>query len=277
MWYIFALCPKCRDKLVEKVVEKLSKIEESYCPNCGSKMDEVLYGDRREENTVYKITLNHIQDIKDKYLNVIMQMGNFSEEEALEKINGKDSISFEGNLLKTFLNLELMDEMWDISDYTINPPFPYERFCIVRCDCGERAVYKAEKINDEEFMVGFFCEKCRDYVWYNICDKIECDQTGYQLKIPLKAGMDEGQQEIMRKVNQMHLDDKEVHEDEIIIRDVAKNIEVFLEIANAYHIAYEIEPPYFHKIPSLKKKHTEEDTEHTGEENPDSGKKNVTN
>ena len=276
MWYVFDLCPKCRDRLVEKVVDKLSKSEGGYCPNCGSKMDKVFCGDKKEENAIYKITLNQAQEIKEKYLDVIMQMGNFSEEEALEKIGERDSISFEGDLLKTYLNMELADKMWDI-DYTVIPPFPYKRFYIARCDCGERAVYKAEKINDEEFMAGFFCEKCRDYIWYDVCDEIERDLTGYQLKIPLKAGMDEGQQEIMGKVNQLHLDDKEVHEDEIIIRDVAKNIEVFLEIANAYHIAYEIEPPYFHKIPSLKKKHTEEDTEHTGEENPDSGKKNVTN
>ena len=277
MWYVFDLCPKCRDRLVEKVVDNLSKSEGGCCPNCGSKMDEVFCGDKKEENAVYKITLNRAQEIKEKYLDVIMQMGNFSEEEALEKIGERDSISFEGDLLKTYLNLELADKMWDIYDYTVTPPFPYKRFYIARCDCGERAVYRAEKINDEEFMAGFFCEKCRDYVLYRICSEIEDDLTWYQLKIPLKAGMDEGQREIMGKVNQLHLDDKEVLEDEIIIRDVAKNIEVFLEIANAYHIAYEINPPYFHKIPSLKKEHTEEDADQTGEENPDSGKRNATN
>ncbi len=277
MWYVFDLCPKCRDRLVEKVVDNLSKSEGGCCPNCGSKMDEVFCGDKKEENAVYKITLNRAQEIKEKYLDVIMQMGNFSEEEALEKIGERDSISFEGDLLKTYLNLELADKMWDIYDYTVIPPFPYKRFYIARCDCGERAVYRAEKINDEEFMAGFFCEKCRDYIWYGIYSEIEDDLTGYQLKIPLKEGMDEGQREIMGKVNQLHLDDKEVLEDEIIIRDVAKNIEVFLEIANAYHIAYEINPPYFHKIPSLKKEHTEEDADQTGEENPDSGKRNATN
>jgi hypothetical protein len=277
MRHVFNLCPKCKDRLVEQIVDDFSKSGEIYCPNCGSEMDKVFDGDKKEENTVYKITLNRAQEIKEKYLDVIMQMGNFSEEEALEKIGERDSISFEGDLLKTYLNLELADKMWDIYDYTVTPLFPYERIYIARCDCGERAVYKAEKINDEEFMAGFFCEKCRDYIWYDICDKIERDLTWYQLKIPLKEGMDEGQREIMGKVNQLHLDDKEVLEDEIIIRDVAKNIEVFLEIANAYHIAYEINPPYFHKIPSLKKEHTEEDADQTGEENPDSGKMNVTN
>ena len=52
----------------------------------GSKMDEVFCGDKKEENAVYKITLNQAQEIKEKYLDVIMQMGNFSEEEALEKM-----------------------------------------------------------------------------------------------------------------------------------------------------------------------------------------------
>ena len=261
MWYVFDLCPKCRDRLVEKAVDNLSRSEGGCCPNCGSKMDEVFYGDKKEENAVYKITLNRAQEIKEKYLYIIMQMGNFSEEEALEKIGERDSISFEGDLLKTYLNLELADKMWDIHDYAVTPPFPYKRFYIARCDCGERAVYKAEKINDEEFMAGFFCERCRDYVWYDICNEIERDLTEYQLKIPLKEGMNEGQREIMRKVNQLNLDDKEVLEDEIIIRDEAKNIEIFLEIAEAYNISYEIDPPYFHKIRALKRERMEEYTE----------------
>ena len=49
-------------------------------------MDKVFFGDKKEENAVYKITLNRAQEIKEKYLDVIMQMGNFSEEEK-KKIN----------------------------------------------------------------------------------------------------------------------------------------------------------------------------------------------
>lgn len=156
MRHIFDLCPKCKDKLAERIVDDMSKSGKIHCPNCGSKMDTVFYGDKREDNAVYKITLNQIEDIKDKYLDVIMKMGNFSEKEALEKLNGKDSISFEGDLLNTFLNLELLDEMWDISDYVITPPFPYVRNFIQKCpDCGEEAVYKTEKVNENEFKRGF--------------------------------------------------------------------------------------------------------------------------
>lgn len=248
MWYMFDLCPKCKDKLVERIVDNIARSESGYCPDCGEKMDEVFYGDKKAETAVYKITLNRVQHIKKKYLNVIMRMENLSEKEALEKLDGKDSISFEGDLLRTFLNLELIDEMWDISDYVVTPPFPYTRIFIQRCDCGEKAVYKVEKINEEKFRAGFFCEKCGEYVWYDVCDKVERDLTPYQLKLTLKAGDEKGKQEIMRRVNESDLYDKEVHEDEIVIRDQAKNIEVFLEIAKNYDIAYEIDPPYPHKI-----------------------------
>lgn len=267
MSYIFNLCPKCKDKLVERIVDDISKCEEKYCPNCGNKMDIVLSGDKKEETVVYKITLNQVQDIKDKYLNVIMQMGNFDEKAALEKINGKDSISFEGDLLNTYLNLELLDETEGLVDYTVTPCFPYKRLFIQKCpDCGEKAIYRIEEIGEDEIQTGFFCEKCSEWVWYDICNKSKIDETLYHLKILLKEDEDEVKQEIMSTMNQLH--DKEVLEDEIIVRDLARNIEYLLEIVKTYNIAYEINPPYPHKIYTLKKEWTEEDVKQLMAANP---------
>lgn len=267
MWYIFDLCPKCKDKLAERIVDDISECEEICCPNCGSKMDTVFYGDKKDETAVYKITLNQVEDIKDKYLGVVMRMGNFNEKEALERLNEKDSISFEGDLLNTFINLELLDEMWDISDYIITPPFPYIRTFIQKCpDCGEKAVYRIEKVNKNEYKRGFFCEKCGEYVWYDILDGTEIDETIYHLKISLRMAGEKVRQEIMGAVNQLH--DKDIFKDEIAVRDLAKNIKYLLRIVKTYNIEYEINPPYPHKIYMPKKEWTQEDIEQLMAANP---------
>ena len=93
----------------------------------------------------------------EKYLKAIKQIGNCGEDEALEKRNADGGISFEGNLLNTYLRLELLDEIDDMVDYAITPSFPYKRLVIQKCpDCGEEAVYKEVEISGNETQRGFF-------------------------------------------------------------------------------------------------------------------------
>lgn len=267
MRYIFDLCPKCKDKLIERVVDDIQDCGENYCPICGSKMDTVLEGDKKEETAIYRITLNQVQEMDDKYLNVIMKMGNFNEKEFWEKINTNESISFEGDLLNTYLKLELLSDMDGRAHYTVTPCFPYDRLFIQKCpDCGEKAIYKIEEIGEDEIQKGFFCEKCNEWVWYDICDKSKIDETLYHLKVSLRGDEDKVKQEIMERVNR--LANKEILEDEIIVWDLARNIDSLLCVVKTYNVAYEINPPYPHKIYPFKTEWTEEDLKMLMEANP---------
>lgn len=270
MQYIYDLCPKCKDKLVERMAEDPPGHKGIYCPNCGSKMNTVLLGEKKAEKVMYKITLSQMRSINDKvekYLKAIKQIGNCGEDETLEKRNADGGISFEGNLLNTYLRLELLDEIDDIIDYAITPSFPYKRLVIQKCpDCGEEAVYKEVEISGNEIQRGFFCEKCNDWIWYDVCSKLQMDETLYYLKVFLRNTRDKEKQEIMGIVDK--LQDKEVLEDQIAVRDLARNVENLLGRLKEYGIYYEINPPYPYKITAYKKELTEDDIKQLIAANP---------
>ena len=212
MLYTFNLCPKCKDKLVEQDVEKIEDYKVIYCPNCGSELEKVLSGREKAEDTTYQIVLNNVRIIhnrKDKCLKTIMQIGDSDEKEALKKLNTKNSVIFEGDLLNTYLSLRCLDKIDYMIDYTVVPQFPYGRVFTQVCpECEEEAVFKTEEASETEVKTGCFCEKCNDWVWYDIKDKYEVDETLYHLKASIKGVEDKIKQEILRMTD--WLSDKEI-------------------------------------------------------------------
>lgn len=78
----------------------------------------------------------------------------------------------------------------------------------------------------------------------------------------MKASLKEIESKIRKKILEMlddEMHDKEVTEDEIMVNDLAENIEGLLGMLKTYDIDYEIDPPYPHKIFEFKKEWTEED------------------
>ena len=64
------------------------------------------------------------------------------------------------------------------------------------------------------------------------------------------------------------LQDKEVMEEQMTVRDLAKNIENLLGIMKTYGIEYEINPSYPHKIIMFKEEWTEDDIKQLRAVNP---------
>lgn len=230
MRYIFDLCPKCKDKLIEQTVDDFQEYSETCCPNCGSRMDGVLSGNKKADDTIYKISLNQTRNMHgrgDKCLEIIMRIGNLDESEALEKLNTQDSVIAEGDLLNTYLNLRCLDEIDYMVDYTVTPNFPYARVFEQMCPgCGEKAVYKTEEIDEDEIKEGFFCEKYNDWIMYDIRNKSWHDKTLYHLTASLKGVEDNIKKDILKMI--AALCDKEAIEDKIIVHDLTRNIESLL-------------------------------------------------
>ncbi len=78
MHYIFELCPKCMNELIERDIEDFQEFIPGICPNCGNRMEAALWGNKKTENTVYKIILNKVQNIdkgREKCQKIIMKIG----------------------------------------------------------------------------------------------------------------------------------------------------------------------------------------------------------
>lgn len=172
MLYTLNICPKCKDKLVKQDVVREEDYKSIYCSNCGREMILAFEGEEKVEDAediTYRIVLNEviIDEMRDKCVKVIMQIGNFDEKEALEKYNTEKSVIFEGDLLHTYLSLWLLSESCYYLDYTVIPPLPYRLLFAQLCpDCGEVATYKEEEDGAGNVREGFFCEKCNDWITY---------------------------------------------------------------------------------------------------------------
>lgn len=261
MRYVFYLCPGCQNKLIEQDVIREEDHKVIYCPNCGRELETVFSGREKVGDTTYKIILNAVHIVhnrKDKCLKTIMQVGNLSQREALEKLNTKDDVLFEGDLLHTYLSLRQLDKIDYMIDYTVIPEFPYARTFTQICpECEEETVYKEEEVNEDEVQTGFFCENCNDWIWYDVHYKYELDKTVYRLKVSLKGVGDREKKEILRMAQASC--DKEITEDQIVVNDLAKNINDILGLLKAYDTAYEIQPLYPYRIKTFKKKLTDKD------------------
>lgn len=55
MHYEFELCPKCKDNLIERVIDDFQEYIPGNCLNCGSRMESVMSGKKRQAMIYIKL------------------------------------------------------------------------------------------------------------------------------------------------------------------------------------------------------------------------------
>ena len=229
MHYVFELCPKCKNELVEKDMEEFQEYIPGTCSNCGNEMEGVLWGDKKVENAIYKITLNKVRNMdkgKEKCQKIIMKVGGLDRNAAWEKMNTQGSIIFEGDLLHTYLNLNLIDQMGTAIDYSVTPKFPYSRAFIMIClDCGAEPEYKVKYKDNKPVISGYFCNRCKQWIMYDLFSELDSDETMYYVEAALEQVNDEVRQEILLQIEELW--DKKIDNNKIRVRDCAKKIQYF--------------------------------------------------
>ncbi len=274
MHYIFELCPKCMNELIERDIEDFQEFIPGICPNCGNRMEAALWGNTKTENTVYKIILNKVQNIdksREKCQKIIMKIGGLDADAAREKMNTQGSIIFEGDLLHTYLNLNMIDQMGTAIDYSVMPSFPYDRALSIVClECGEEAEYKVDYKGKKPVKSGYFCNNCRQWIMYDVYSEQDMDETIYYIEATIEDVDGEVRQEIIHHVEELW--DKKIENNKIWAQDHAKKIQNVLNIMENYNIPYKVNPPFPYKIPEMKPVHknewTEEEIRKLIEDNP---------
>lgn len=61
MEYTYIICPKCMNGLIERKEADAHKA--IYCLKCGNKLVPALYGEKRIDQTKYKMTMNETVSI----------------------------------------------------------------------------------------------------------------------------------------------------------------------------------------------------------------------
>ena len=254
MYFGYDVCPKCMNTLIERAqsmenANDFEKYSGKSCLVCGSKLVLACVGDKRIDNTLYKIILSEISvsDKKD-YVEILKEL---DIDISLDKLHNRETVIFEGTAVDIYIKMEMLDSAG--MKYTVVPEFPFARMIynqVCLCSkCGGETVQKIE--NHKEYInKGFYCEYCKDWVFYHSFSRLQLDDTNYQLVFSLK--------EINRKPecgakNELlydldNLTDKVKRENKIYISGKADKIYSILQMLIAMDVTYEITPPFIHKI-----------------------------
>ncbi len=190
MYYFFDICPKCKDKLYER---EWTEDEEKYydnfsevrCPHCGNRLINACMGEKKPDDTVYKIFLTsasaHIDNKMEICIEVLMEIGHCDRKSAIEKLDAEDIVICEGKISEIYFAIKKLQEAEGRIQYRIEPEFPYMTlsdpeffFCQT---CEGIAIYKTEELADNPSMVksGTFCEHCNKWIAYTVVSKDSLD------------------------------------------------------------------------------------------------------
>ena len=165
MPYFYDICPWCMDELTERDQHAEGGYSDKFCPKCGGKLEKALYATQKIDDTRYKIILERAYiteygNRRNRFIEILMKLGNISYDEALEKYTSKDSVIFEGDIREAYINMDLIDGFADQIDYRVVPEFPlvrFDPFLIICPTCGDDLIYKERER-------GYFCEKCNKWI-----------------------------------------------------------------------------------------------------------------
>ena len=254
MYFGYDVCPKCMNTLIERAqsMENANDFEEysgKYCLVCGRKLVLACVGDKRIDNTLYKIILSEISvsDKKD-YVEILKKL---DIDISLEELNNRETVIFEGTAVDIYIKMEILDSAR--MKYTVTPKFPFARMIynqVCLCSkCGGETVQKIES-HKEYINKGFYCENCKDWMLYHSFSRLQLDDTNYQLVFSLKeinckpeCG---AKNELLYDLN--NLTEKVKRENKIYISGKADKIYSILQMLIAMDVTYEITPPFIHKI-----------------------------
>lgn len=254
MYYGYDICPKCKDRLMERCQEneKFERYSGEKCDKCGSKLRLALIGEKRVDETIYEITVSpwHINN-KNKCVQAIMELYNCEYSVAEKKMETKETVLFKGDILHVYLTMEWLCELYGIDDFDVSPEFPFLRIAYIDCpDCGGDTCYKIAESEKEGYMLtGYFCENCNSWVANNYTPKINLDETKYKVTFSLQEIDREEDEKIKEQVEEVkelisRCSERKIRQNEIMIRACADEIHMILQDLEALHVDYNIEPRY---------------------------------
>lgn len=256
MYYGYDICPKCKDELIERKQpmrqqEEFKKCGEGTCSKCGRNLVLACVGKQEKTNAVYKINLKRKHDwekVEGKYIEVLMKVGNCSEDVAKKKLNTSDEIIFEGDFLNTYLGMELLDDA-EIG-YSVIPEFPFIRYLhhdISMCpNCGDETIEKTEELDDLYIKQGMFCEKCNEWVVYCCISKLSKDETTYTLSFLLEESESKDRERILKLLNDVA--NKKILHNSISVSERADKMYDIISILESCNINYKIIPKFPYEI-----------------------------
>lgn len=170
MKYAYYICPNCKDKFFEEQnldgeYKDFERYNGEICPNCKSKLVLACAGNKKAGNTVYKIVMQLCTN-EEACKEAIMEINNCDEIKAMEKINNENSVICEGDLLKTYLSMDILDGA--VVVYKVVPEFEYTRYIYMGLQCPECGGILIRKREDDgegvnHYKDGFVCENCGEW------------------------------------------------------------------------------------------------------------------
>ena len=267
MYFGYDVCPKCMNTLIEREqsMGNENEFEEysgKYCLVCGNKLVLACVGDKRIDNTLYKIILSEISvsDKKD-YVEILKEL---DIDISLDKLHNRETVIFEGTAVDIYIKMEMLDSAG--MKYTVVPEFPFARMIynqVCLCSkCGGETVQKIE--NHKKYIKkGFYCENCKDWLLYNCFSRLQLDDMVYKLEFSWKEidnKIDSGaKSELLYELD--NLFDVKKQENKIYILGKAEEVYGILQKLIALNVSYNITPSFIHKI----EKYREFDEELIGE------------
>lgn len=213
MEYILDICPTCMDKLYEREqIEDEEKyyavLSEANCPHCGRRLFRACVGEKKPDDTDYKIVklpASISRDREEQCIEVLMEIGHCDRKTAIERLNAEKVIICEGKLSEIYFAINKIRETEGGIQYKVEPEFPYsilgdyyDYFCKT---CERELVYKEEELADDPSMVksGFFCENCNEWVVYKWDRKASLDES--EVEVKYKQAFTEEELELLKRVN----------------------------------------------------------------------------
>lgn len=257
MYYAYDICPKCRNKFFER--KEVKENEHDFdvynsicCDKCGEGLVLACVGKEKIDDTIYRITFRYSQS-NEVFLNTLREVNGSDLQIEKEKLADEKSIVIEGDVVHTFLNMDILTGA--TISYKVEPDFPFVRignyeFCLCPA-CGTKTVVKTKEMQGEgDYMLqGFFCEKCNEWVMHCSVSRLELDNTVYCLKFVLEENNDIKREKIKGIVENLS---NKMENGHIVISGRAGEVYEVLQHLIANQIPYEIEPEFPHKVTAYK-------------------------
>ncbi len=110
----------------EKYYDNFSEVR---CPHCGNRLINACMGEKRPDDTVYKIFLTsasaHVDNKMEICIEVLMEIGHCDRKSAIEKLNAEDIVICEGKISEIYFAIKKLQEAEGRIQYRIEPEFPY--------------------------------------------------------------------------------------------------------------------------------------------------------
>lgn len=258
MEYAYVICPKCWDRLVEiEKKEDLNIYEQKRCLNCGSRFGLALLGERKIDNAIYKVIIKNKWGLDEKRVAIIrkdLKRAHFDADAIIKAITAgkKGNTIYKGDAMHIYLFECVFSGFESWIEFNIVPKFPYKIFhpeYFLCPECGAEVISRTEPYDSIKgwFIDGLYCNNCNKWT---LGPTVICDNTIYTLKFSsnklkrmedcsLKRG-------IMKQLNK--IPNKKIQGDQMSVYINSEKILEIVPYLRSMDFAYEIEPPFPHRI-----------------------------